>query len=115
MAETGLTVAEVAKRYRVGEDKVRTWIRKGELRAINTATVLCGRPRWVILPDALLAFERGRAAVPEPKPTKRTRRRADTVDYYPDGNCDHCDSKAAQERNGRKLCKKHARNAGWLV
>ena len=51
--QAGLTVADVARRYRVGEDKVRGWIARGELRAVNTATVLCGRPRWVISPDAL--------------------------------------------------------------
>jgi transposase len=41
----GLTVADVAARYRVGEDKVRLWIRRGELAAINTAATLCGKPR----------------------------------------------------------------------
>ncbi len=41
-SEPGLTVRDVACRYRVGEDKVRGWIARGELRAINTAKVLCG-------------------------------------------------------------------------
>ena len=53
----GLTVREIARRYRVGEDKVRLWIRRGELRAINTSEALCGRPRWVIPPEALVGFE----------------------------------------------------------
>jgi transposase len=79
----GLTVPEVAQRYRVGEDKVRSWIRRGELKAINTATVLCGRPRWVILPNALAAFERSRASTPPPKPARR-RRQVDVIDYFPD-------------------------------
>jgi hypothetical protein len=79
----GLTVADVARRYRVGEDKVRAWIRKGELQAINTAAVLCGKPRWVILPDALVAFERVRQGGPPPKPAQR-RRRQTLIDYYPD-------------------------------
>jgi hypothetical protein len=80
---TGLTVADVARRYRVGEDKVRTWIARGELRAINTAMALCGRPRWVIPADALAAFERRRAGGPPPKQTRRRKRTA-IVDYYPD-------------------------------
>jgi hypothetical protein len=79
----GLTVREVARRYRVGEDKVRAWIRSGELAAINTASVLCGKPRWVIVPDALAAFERRRAGGSPPKPTRR-RGRKEIVDYYPD-------------------------------
>jgi hypothetical protein len=82
--QAGLTVADVARRYRVGEDKVRNWIRKGELIAINTATVLCGKPRWVVLPDALAAFERQRAGGPPPKPPRRQRKPPDFVDYFPD-------------------------------
>jgi excisionase family DNA binding protein len=40
----GLTVREVARRYRVSPDKVRAWIRRGELAAVNTASTLCGKP-----------------------------------------------------------------------
>jgi excisionase family DNA binding protein len=80
--EVGLTVREVARRYRVGEDKVRAWIRRGELRAINTAAVLCGRPRWVIPAEALSEFERQRAGGPPPTAPRR-RRRQQAIDYYP--------------------------------
>jgi hypothetical protein len=79
----GLTVRDVARRYRVSPDKVRAWIRRGDLQAVNTATVLCGRPRWIILPDALAAFERPRDSTPPPKPPRR-RRQPEIVDYYPD-------------------------------
>ena len=71
------------RRYRVGEDKVRGWISRGELDAINTATALCGKPRWVILPDALALFERRRAAGSPPTPSRRQRRPAG-IDFYPD-------------------------------
>lgn len=47
----GMTPREVARRYRVSPDKARAWIRKGELRAVNTATGLGGKPRWVVLPQ----------------------------------------------------------------
>jgi len=80
----GLTVRDVARRYRVGEDKVRGWIRRGELRAINTAAVLCGKPRWVVMPEALAEFERRRTGGAPPKPARRRRRRTEIVDYYPD-------------------------------
>ena len=79
---TGFTVADVARRYRVGEDKVRAFIARGELLAINTATALCGRPRWIILPDALAAFEKRREGGPPPK-TARRRKRPSQMDYYP--------------------------------
>jgi excisionase family DNA binding protein len=79
----GLTVEDVARRYRVSPDKVRAWIDKGELRAVNTATVLCGKPRWVILPEALEEFERRRRGGAAPKPQRR-RRREQATDFYPD-------------------------------
>jgi hypothetical protein len=82
--DAGLTVAELAKRYRVGEDKVRAWIARGELAAINTAAVLCGKPRWVVTAEALAAFERRRAApAPTPRPARKRKKRQE-VDYYPD-------------------------------
>jgi hypothetical protein len=80
----GLTVADVARRYRVGEDKVRSWISRGELAAVNTSTSLCGKPRWVILPDSLVLFEKRRAAATPARPAPRRRKRAAGVDYYPD-------------------------------
>src|SRR5262249_5689044 len=79
----GLTVRDVSRRLRVGEDKVRAWIARGELRAINTAAALCGRPRWVIPPEALEQFEKRREGGPTPKPPRR-KRRTEMVDYYPD-------------------------------
>ena len=81
----GLTVRDVAQRYRVSPDKVRAWIRRGELPAVNTAEAMCGKPRWVVTPEAMERFERGRqTAAPPPKVTRRRRRERGTVDYYPD-------------------------------
>jgi hypothetical protein len=82
-ASAGLTVEDVARRYRVSPDKVRAWIGRGELRAVNTAAALCARPRWVIPPEVLADFERARQGGPPPKPRRR-RRKPEAVDYYPD-------------------------------
>jgi transposase len=78
----GLTVREVARRYRVSPDRVRGWIRRGDLRALDTSDRRCRRPRWVVLPDALQAFELGRAAGPTSRPAAR-QKRTPVVDYYP--------------------------------
>jgi excisionase family DNA binding protein len=78
----GLTVTEVARRLRVSPDKVRSWIARGELAAVNTAAALCGRPRWIVPPDQLAKFERRRVSGPAPKPPRR--RRQAIRDYYPD-------------------------------
>jgi hypothetical protein len=76
----GLTVGEVARRYRVGRDRVRGWIARGELAAINTADACADRPRYVVTADALERFEQSRSAA-KPKPAPR-RRRALDVDYF---------------------------------
>ena len=82
MSEAGFTTADVARRYRVGEDKVRAWIRAGELLAINTSTALCGKPRYVVTVEAIKQFEKRRQAKPTPKIKLRPRSAA--IDYYPD-------------------------------
>lgn len=79
----GMTTGEVAKYLRVSEDKVRHWLATGELVGINTATTLAGKPRWVITPAALAAFEARRTSTPVPKPARR-RRQPELVDYFPD-------------------------------
>lgn len=73
----GLTTPEVARALRVSADKVRAWIRRGELGAINTGTV--DRPRFVVLPRHLEAFEQARRV--GPARTARRRRRTG-VDFY---------------------------------
>jgi transposase len=81
----GYTTADVAARFRVGEDKVRGWIMRGELAAINTSNVRCARPRYVVTPEALMEFEKSRqAATPARPTTKRKRKPTAMVDYYPD-------------------------------
>jgi excisionase family DNA binding protein len=78
----GLTVPELAKLLRVGQDKVRGWIRRGELAATDTGTP--GRPRLVILPSALAEFERShRAGRAPPRPPPRPPRGRGERDYYP--------------------------------
>jgi hypothetical protein len=80
----GFVVADLARRYRVGEDKVRYWIKKGILRAVNTSDAACARPRYVVTAEALAEFELARRAATEPPRTPRRRRQPALVDYYPD-------------------------------
>ena len=82
--QRGLTVADVARRYRVSPDKVRGWIKRGELSAINTASSRCGKPRYVIMPESLERFELGRQAATPPSPAPRRRRQPGMVDFYPE-------------------------------
>jgi hypothetical protein len=78
----GLTVADLARRFRVSPDKVRAFLRRGELTAVNLATNLSGRPLWRITHQSVERFERRRSSTPPAKPARR--RRAPVHDYYPD-------------------------------
>jgi hypothetical protein len=82
-AGAGWTVRDVALRYRVSEAKVLGWIARRELPAINVADRLCSRPRWVITPEDLEAFERRRQAGPAPEARRRPRKRAEQIDFFP--------------------------------
>jgi hypothetical protein len=79
----GMTPAELGRLLRVSPDRIRAWIKSGELGAIDTARHRCGRPRYVILPHHLAEWERRHAAATTLKPPRRSRQPA-VHDYYPD-------------------------------
>lgn len=77
----GMTVREVAKLLRVGCDRVRAWIRSGELPAINTAGRQCDKPRFIVLPSHISEFESKRRVRP-PAKTVRRRPRPHVEEFY---------------------------------
>jgi transposase len=82
-AET-YTVAEVAARYRVRIATVATWIRAGELKAVNVSrSARSKKPRFRISNEALAAFEAARTPTAAPV-QKRARRpkRGGVVEFY---------------------------------
>jgi hypothetical protein len=79
----GFSVADLARRWKVGPDKIHGFLRRGELIGVNLATNLCGRPQWRITPESVRAFEERRTSAPPAKPARR-RKRTVAVDYYPD-------------------------------
>ena len=76
------TPPQVGERYGVSADKVLAWIRVGELRAVNVAARVGGRPRWRVAESDLLAFEERRSAVPTPPVTKRRRKQDAVIQYF---------------------------------
>ena len=76
------TVADLAHRWRVGEDKVRTFLRRGELIGVNVATDRAGKPRWRITAESVRAFEERRSSAPPPRRGRRQRRAV--IDYCAD-------------------------------
>jgi hypothetical protein len=83
--QRGLTPAEFAARYRLGQDRVRAMILRGELGALDLAPARLGRPRYVITPTHAAAFERRWAAATQAKPAPRGKKRTQVIDYFPDG------------------------------
>ena len=80
-----LVPSEASRLLRVSADRVRDWIKRGELGAIDTAPHRCGKPRFIILPEHLSEFvRRRRAATPAARPAPRRRLRKVAVDYFPD-------------------------------
>src|SRR5262249_28959614 len=81
---TGAMTPNTLARYlHVSPDKVRSWIKRGKLEAINTASAKCRKPRWVITPEALASFESRQKPETPPKSAPRPKRQHGMVDYFP--------------------------------
>jgi hypothetical protein len=82
----GMTVGQVAKYLRLGEDRIRAMIRSGELAAIDTSYPSAAKRRYVVLPEDLRKWiERRRAAEPKRAPRRRpAATRAGKKDRFPD-------------------------------
>ena len=78
------TPPEIARKWGISVDKILTWIRSGELKAINAATRLGGRPRYLISLEALDSFERSRTVAEQPssKPRNSKRSNQDVIDFF---------------------------------
>jgi hypothetical protein len=79
----GYSVSDLCRRWRIGADKVRAFLRRGELVGVNVATCLAARPQWRITPESVERFERRRSSAPLPKLPRR-HRPAEEIDFYPD-------------------------------
>ena len=80
-----LSPADVAAQLGVGVDKVLTWIKSGELKAMDGSESRANRKqaRYLIDVADLAAFEKSRMVRPEPAPeVKRRRRRLAAVKQY---------------------------------
>lgn len=82
-AHHGYSVADLARRWKVGEDKVRAFLRTGELIGVNAAANLSARPQWRITRESIELFERRRSSAPPSKQPCSRRRQLGQTDYYP--------------------------------
>lgn len=73
-----LSVPQLAERLHVRESKIRGWITRGELSAVDVSDrVGSGRPRWRIAEAELQQFLDRRQHRPAMKKTRAKRSRAD--------------------------------------
>jgi hypothetical protein len=79
----GYTVAALCHRWKVGADKVRALIRRGELVAVNLALHLSAKPQWRVMPEEVERFETRRTSAPPPNPPRRKKRTGE-IDFFPD-------------------------------
>jgi hypothetical protein len=84
----GYTTADLAARWRIGQGKILAWIRSGGLPAVNVAATVLGRARFVVLPEAVLEFERRRSTLPPPRQARRKKTTQQIIDFYPDRSQD---------------------------
>ena len=82
--KTKLTPPELARLWGISPDKVLTWIRSGELRAVNVATNGNSRPRFVIDETDIAAFEERRANGSKQTPQRVRKRRSppNVIQFY---------------------------------
>jgi len=77
-----ITPPELARQWGVTTEKILTFIRSGELAAIDASTRRNKRPRFLIDKSAIEDFERRRAVVPASTPAPRRKRTTEGVTEY---------------------------------
>jgi hypothetical protein len=76
------SVTDLCRRWKIGAEKIRGFLRRGELIGVNVAAHLSGRPQRRVTRESLAMFERRRSTAPPPKPPRR-RTRPEWIDFYP--------------------------------
>lgn len=82
MSSLVFSVQDVADRYGVVQHTVLTWIRAGELIALDVSRNRGARPRWRITSDAIVAFETARTHRSDPPRKRRHKRAPGVIRFY---------------------------------
>jgi helix-turn-helix protein len=82
LASDYLTPPQIARRFGVEPAKVLSWIRCGDLSAINMAERLNGRPRWRVSQSSLDSFLVARTSRPAQKTMPRRRKRPEVTEFF---------------------------------
>ena len=83
VARTKLKPSELARLWGIDVDRVLTWIRSGELRAIDASSHAAKRPRYLIDRSDIDDFDRRRTvATVTPRPRRRKRRSPGAIEFF---------------------------------
>lgn len=77
-----LTPPAIAEQLGIDPLKVISWIRSGELRAIDVAAKTSSRPRWRVSQVAFNDFLQRREARPAVKPARKRRKAANIIEFF---------------------------------
>ncbi|MCA9036350.1 MAG: helix-turn-helix domain-containing protein [Planctomycetaceae bacterium] len=79
-----ITPGELAERWGISPDKVLNWIRNGDLKAVNVAATMSGRPRFRISDEDIEDFQSRRQPIPPTKMPPRRRRKpaGDVIEFF---------------------------------
>ena len=85
MAANLMTAKEVAERLQVKSDRVRGWIRSGQLRGIDlSSNPGTGKPRFRVSQSDLEQFLTNRKVLVQEKPQRRGKQsNPDVIDFFP--------------------------------
>ncbi len=72
-------IKDLCDLFSVGEHTVLSWIRSGQIRAINVSRKQSGRPKWRITADSLDSFVKARTPTPPPPRASRRKRPGDAI------------------------------------
>jgi predicted site-specific integrase-resolvase len=77
------TVAEVADRFAVSEHVVLSWIKTGQIRALNCArSPAAKRPTWRIPESSIAEFEARRMPTAVVISPRKRRQKNDVIEFY---------------------------------
>jgi hypothetical protein len=77
-----ITPPALAAQWGIDVGKVITWIKRGELRAVNLALDPNGRPRYAIDQADIAVFEASRAVTPPAPRTRRRRADPNVINFF---------------------------------
>ncbi len=79
---TKLTPPQLAASWGIDVAKILTWIKSGELRAINASTDRNGRARYLIDQADIAVFEASRTVQPPAPRCRRRRKDPQVIEFF---------------------------------